>query len=143
MKITKILSGLLQRKVKLKDIWYYIQGNIRYRIYYSPSSKLLLRKYIREQIDFRILYMNPVCYNNGECVKCGCATTKLQMANKKCDGNCYPPMLSRKEWYRFNIRKMVVDDTGIWMIVYSLPSGEYKLVYEKYKYVQSSNSRTT
>lgn len=42
--------------------------------------------------------MNILCYERGECIECGCQTTALQMANKTCEGNCYPPMMSKKVW---------------------------------------------
>jgi len=48
--------------------------------------------------------MNRECYNRGSCVVCGCMTTHLQMSNKACDGNCYPKMLSRLEWYNLKFR---------------------------------------
>lgn len=88
------------------DMWYYIQGNYRYRLYYvKPKNewvkKLLLRQHIEEQIRFRIEVMNEECYNNGCCIKCGCETTMLQMADKPCDAYCYPKMMDRKTWDRF------------------------------------------
>lgn len=83
--------------MKLKDIFYYIQGNIRYCVFYSDFTYFLL-KHIREQIEFRIASMNSECYSSGQCKKCGCSTTALQMCNKACDGNCYPRMLNYREW---------------------------------------------
>jgi len=73
---------------------------MRYKIYYS-KNKFLIRKHILEQIDFRIKVMNKECYDKGYCIKCGCHTTALQMCNKSCDGNCYPEMMSKKDWNKF------------------------------------------
>lgn len=86
--------------ITLKNIIAFIEGNLRYRIYYStnPFIRSLMRKHIREQIEARIRSMNMECYNKGYCIVCGCKTTALQMAHKACDGDCYPPMVGRKTW---------------------------------------------
>lgn len=93
----KHLMQLIRRERPAIDVWHFFVGNYRHHLYYS-KFKFLIRKYIREQITFRINNMNRECYNNGECIHCGCATTALQMANKVCEGNCYPPFLPKKGW---------------------------------------------
>lgn len=80
------------------DIISYIQGNLRYKAYYSKNFKWLIRDHIREQIDFRIKVMDKECYDNGSCKLCGCSTTALQMADKACDKPCYPPMMCKTKW---------------------------------------------
>jgi hypothetical protein len=87
-------------KVNLTNVIAYIQGYIRYHLYYS-KFKFLIRKHILEQIDFRIKYMDKECYENGSCKLCGCATTALQMANKSCDKPCYPKMMNKILWEGF------------------------------------------
>lgn len=82
---------------KLKDVLYYLQGNIRYQIFYSKFA-FLIREHIREQIQARINSMNQECFTSGSCIKCGCNTTHLQMCNKACEGDCYPKMLDKEEW---------------------------------------------
>lgn len=87
----------------MKKIKAYIQGWYRYHLYYSKhwlkiDLSCLIRKHIREQIVVRINSMNKKCYNDGSCKECGCSTTALQMANKACDGDCYPKMLSLFGW---------------------------------------------
>ena len=57
--------------------------------------------------------MNKDCYNNGQCIRCGCMTTALQMANKKCEGNCYPPMMDRKKWKKFKSGNYPILHEGI------------------------------
>lgn len=84
-----------------RDLFYYFQGYVRYHLYYSGTFFKVLRRHIREQIDYRILEMNQICYMRGSCIHCGCATTALQMANKTCGGNCYPTIMSKKEWEIF------------------------------------------
>ncbi len=92
----------MKAEITLKNIWAYIQGNIRYRLYYSNYTFLikLIPKYIREQIRCRIISMDQGCLMRGRCKLCGCQTTALQMADKACDKPCYPAMLSRKKWDR-------------------------------------------
>jgi hypothetical protein len=107
------------KKITWNNVLAYLQGNIRYKLWYSPYKKLI-RKHIREQIELRIRFMKAECYNNGVCVKCGCVTTALQMANKECAGRCYPEMMNKSEWIdfsRFNQTYQIVlgfrDSKGI------------------------------
>ena len=83
--------------VNITNIFAYSQGHIRYWLYYS-SLRFIIPLYIREQIEYRINSMRRTCYQQGQCELCGCKTTHLQMANKTCEGNCYPIMLNRKDW---------------------------------------------
>lgn len=109
-------------KIKFKDIIAYIQGNIRYKLYYSKYFSWLIPGFIHEQIDMRINSMNPKCYSQGSCIECGCKTTALQMANKKCDGDCYPRMLNKLEWNNLIKRKLLVVDGFLW----KLSKGQFK-----------------
>ena len=119
-------------KFDYKDMWYYIQGNIRYFLYYYrthyaytkkfirwifllPLHKLI-PKHVREQIPFRINSMNQQCYLQGSCIKCGCMTTHLQMANKACKGLCYPKMQNRKNWNLLRNNKIIISDKRAWQI---------------------------
>ena len=87
-------------KKKIKDVFYYLEGTIRYYIYYSKFRNLI-KPYIREQIELRILVMNTECYEKGYCTCCGCKTTALQMCSKACEGNCYPPFMNKEQWSHF------------------------------------------
>jgi hypothetical protein len=91
--------------MKNKDVWYYVQGNVRSFLYYNFDW--LLPKHIREQINFRINSMDRTCYAQGSCIMCGCETTALQMANKACDKPCYPHMMPRKYWNYFRDTSIV------------------------------------
>lgn len=91
----------MKGKIKLKDVLYYLQGHIRYRIYYSRFKRLLIRKHIRDQIDYRLEVMNPECYDKGSCIECGCTTTQLQMCNKACEGRCYPILFDKVNWNKY------------------------------------------
>lgn len=101
-------------RVTLRNIWYYLQGNIRYRLYYSKqlygiNLKWLLPNWLIEQIEMRVDSMDKQCYNEGSCKICGCKTTELQFCDKPCDKPCYPSMLSRKKWEIFCDTGLVFD----------------------------------
>ena len=76
----------------------YIQGKIRYFLFYHKYLNKLIPLHIREQIKWRIDIMDPQCLAQGSCKMCGCDTTALQMADKQCDKPCYPPMYDKKTW---------------------------------------------
>ncbi len=86
-------------RINVSNMLAYIQGNYRYKLYYS-RFKWLLRPHIVEQIDVRINSMDRQCYNEGQCKLCGCKTTALQMANKACEKPCYPKMIDKVTWTR-------------------------------------------
>lgn len=104
-----------KEKITLKNIFYFIQGHIRYELYYSKFV-WLIRNHIREQIEVRINSMNKECYNQGSCIKCGCKTTHLQMSNKACKGLCYPSMMNKRKWNLLKNKKIVVRDSKVWML---------------------------
>ena len=109
-------------KPTLKNIIAYIQGNLRYKLYYSKFA-FLIRPHIKEQIDVRINSMDKQCYDEGQCKLCGCQTTALQMADKACDKPCYPRMLTRSEWWLLKRTKCLTVDGELWRYKY----GKFKL----------------
>ena len=109
------------------DMWHYIVGNIRYTLYYS-KFKFLIRKHILEQIEQRLIWMDKDCYNEGSCKICGCQTIQLQMCNKSCDKPCYPAIMNRKTWDKFNVGRLFFrDKNGLW---YKDNEGRIKLLNE-------------
>lgn len=125
----------MNKTFNLKNIVAYIQGNIRYYLWYSKSkfiNKNIIRKHIREQIEFRIRFMDNECYLNGSCKMCGCNTTALQMANKACDKPCYPEMMNKRQWFNFfyqNNHIQHIDNNGYWLYTHksSNPKREEQL----------------
>lgn len=118
MYILKYLKMRKMQKKKKIDIKSFIIGWLRYKPYYSKWRlvRALLPEYIREQIDLHIDYMNPKCYWDGQCKECGCATTALQMCNKSCEGNCYPPIMTKGQWHSFKLGNPVTCSDGTnWM----------------------------
>ena len=102
-------------KPTLKNIIAYIQGNLRYKLFYSNFA-FLIRPHIREQIEVRINSMDPICYGNGECKICGCQTTHLQMANKACDKPCYPKIFSKEDWKFLKEGCLYLEDKILWKL---------------------------
>jgi len=100
----------MKAKISIKNIWAYLVGNYRYKLYHSSIFIFLMRPFIQEQITWRITVMDKQCYNEGSCKMCGCATTALQMANKACDKPCYPTMLNYKEWSTFKTYEWMFDN---------------------------------
>lgn len=98
----------LTLKFSFSDIIDYFRANYRYVLYYYPQLRWLMRPHIKDQIDYRIRAMDKQCYNDGSCKVCGCMTTHLQMANKACEGDCYPPMMAAKNWKA--VRNMYYTD---------------------------------
>lgn len=114
-------------QITIPNIFAYIQGNIRYMLFYS-RFKFLIRRHIREQIDARIYSMDSVCYNQGSCKLCGCSTTALQMANKACDKPCYPKMLSRKKWKHFKKHHLYTEETKNEILYWNLDDKLFTLI---------------
>ena len=106
-------------KINFKNVIAYIQGNIRYELFYS-EYKSLIRSHIIEQIEARIKSMNQECYDSGSCIKCGCRTTHLQMANKPCDGACYPPMVNRDKWNYMKKGNITVIGQELWQFKHGI-----------------------
>lgn len=121
-----------------KNIIPFFQGWYRYKIYYSSGPlRFLMRSHIRNQIDVRIKSMDRECYNSGSCKECGCATTALQMANKSCEGYCYPPMMNKSQWeYAIKEAKILKDNkSGVyWKIsyIYRFENKQFKKIILKF-----------
>ena len=115
-----LLGSYIKSNHKTQDALNYFWSYYRYYIYYSNHFGWLMRKHIRQQVDFRIAVMNQTCYNQGSCIHCGCATTALQMSNRVCHGEEYPPMLKKEEWllFRKGKTKVINNLTGTnWLMV--------------------------
>jgi len=97
---------------KFNEAWDYFLGNYRYSIR-GTKLQFLIRGHIEDQITMRINSMDNKCYIDGECKLCGCLTTALQMANKPCDGDCYPKMLSSKKLLKLMCEGV---DLKVWYI---------------------------
>ena len=100
-------------KINFTNIIGYIQGKVRYKVYYNFFN-WLIREHIKEQIEWRIMVMEKSCYTSGACMLCGCSTTALQMANKPCDKPCYPGMMNSRKWKDFKQGLVLSDGKILW-----------------------------
>lgn len=80
----------------MKNIFYYLQGNIRY--FLLKNFPFLVRKHIREQVEYRMSVMDEQCREMGSCKYCGCDVPQMQMSDKQCKKPCYPKMMGKKKW---------------------------------------------
>jgi hypothetical protein len=99
----------------LKNVPHFINGTFR-NMLYNSRFKWLIPKLIRKQIKFRIDFMDKQCYLNGACLKCGCNTPALQMANKQCPKPCYPPFMSKLTWRYFTSEQPVYFGKNTWQL---------------------------
>jgi len=154
--IIKKLKMIISGERPLIDVWHYTLGNFRYKLWYWKANynyshkyirwiyrinlHKLIRKHIREQIEYRIRWMDEECYNSGSCKICGCSTIALQMCNKSCDKPCYPPMMNKNKWRNYNKGHAIFDNKlkAHWIKMIS-KQGKPILVKEtKYSYVQNN-----
>lgn len=89
----------MKKKITIENIIAYIQGNIRYKLYYSKNYRFrwMVSKYIQDTFKQRLDVIPKECLLNAQCKECGCAVPQLQFANKSCESKCYPPMKSLGE----------------------------------------------
>ena len=113
-----------------KDVFYYIQGNVRSYLYYTNWWFLPLHIFIPLHIlEQMVARLNTIegseCYEKGSCKHCGCKVPALTFCNKKCDGFCYPKIVNKKDWLYFKLNKVKWFESAIWMY----KDGKFKLVF--------------
>jgi len=95
----KILwSKVKSRTLTREDVESWLVGNAR--LYFYRKDPSLLPDHIVQQFEWRQDQVPAECLN-GACKVCGCSTPGLFMADKSCEANCYPPMMSRKKWNKY------------------------------------------
>lgn len=60
--------------------------------------------HIKEQAVWRLTEINkksPECTKQGSCISCGCDLSGKVWEDRACDENCYPIMMTEKEWETF------------------------------------------
>lgn len=112
--ILKYLVKMIKREIPLIDGWYYIQGHYREWCYYK--ARFLMRKFIREQIEFRMVNIDSKCWNDGQCKLCGCAVPALTMCDKECHKPCYPPMMNKSQWQIWKAYNFIELKGKLWHI---------------------------
>lgn len=78
------------------DVWYFIQGEFRYLLY--RKAAWALSDAIKAVYHQRIKLAKE-CYDNGECVCCGCTTPSLFFADKGCARLKYQDICPGKPCY--------------------------------------------
>lgn len=89
------LRRIVWSKVRPINIWYVIQ---------SWYWKRFKRDHIQEQVDYRISLVkekHPECLEKGYCY-CGCDIPDMFYSDKPCDNNCYPPLMNKKDWFKYD-----------------------------------------
>mgnify|MGYP001208099034 CR=1 FL=1 len=89
-----------KEQITFKNVKAFIQGYYRHFVHIYLQDKLI-RNHIVDQYKVRMNSADKKCIVDGECKICGCKTPALFWADKSCDKPCYPPMMSKKNWYNF------------------------------------------
>ena len=94
-------------KERVKNVYYFLQGNINYFLYYRD----LLPLHIKEQIHYRVAKIRSECFQANQCLNksCGCHLVKVLMSNKLCiKESCkYTKFKSKRKWEKLlNINKV-------------------------------------
>lgn len=115
MQLKEVISRLKRDPL---DAWYYIQGT--FRIYLYDNYRYFMRRHIVEQYEWRTKDTPAkacVATDNMSCLCCGCKTPDLMFADKACKARkdqwcldqgltqCYPKMMTRRQWKKFKTNK--------------------------------------
>ena len=97
-----------------KNAIHFIVGYLVIFLHDRKYLNWLLPFHVRFWVEYRKIRAEE-CYNNGECVCCGCTTPELFGATKGCKAYkyrgmgfceadkkvCYPPLMNRKRTLKF------------------------------------------
>ena len=89
----------LDEELTPSNIYAYYLGTYRSELYKLDDTAL--PPHIVGQYEARLLSMDKECKESGQCKICGCKTPEMQFDTKSCKGECYPPMMDKKEWELF------------------------------------------
>ena len=111
-----------------KDVFYYIQGNVRSYLYYTNwwflPLHIFIPAHILEQMVVRLdTIKGSECYEKGSCKHCGCKVPPLTFCNKTCEGNCYPHMMDAHKWLLFRQGNQTLIKGDYWRYA----NGKFKL----------------
>lgn len=86
------------RKITIKDIYNYIDGNGRKIL----SELGFSEKHIEEQVAYRLLKCKDTCVPNKKCKHCGCPLPNRAFGSTSCNnGEIFPDLMSEKDWNKF------------------------------------------
>lgn len=107
----------MKAKINLKNIKGYLQAHFRQAL----DDMDFLPQHIKEQAEWRIKQVasnSPECLKSDSCVHCGCQVSSKVFEDRKCEGNCYPAMMSEEQWEDYTkpeepFGEAVMDTPGI------------------------------
>lgn len=94
------LSDITKEKVKS-----FLQGYSRY--YYDNIFSL--QEYIKEQVYHRLSVCKDSCLITGKCEKCECPTIQKSYADKSCNSEKFPDLMSKQEWEVYKRENNIPD----------------------------------
>lgn len=86
-------------KLTLRNVWAVIQAWFRQKR--RSLDGFDLPDHLYEQIIWRrtrVIERSPVCWEENQCVVCGCEVIGKTMEDRGCDGGCYPEMMPKDKW---------------------------------------------
>ena len=112
MKIKALWNLLFKRKTFKKaatlskeNVKGFLQGHLRA----IKSEYNLLPTYIQEQAAWRLTKAKKECVEKDQCQACGCFPMYDKvLEDRQCEGNCYPHMMTRKEWALFKLNNNIL-----------------------------------
>jgi hypothetical protein len=100
----------MSKEINFSNIKSFIQGYSRY--YFEKIHSL--PQHIKEQTAFRIHTCKDTCLKDGGvCQKCGCPTIQKSYANKSCNLDLFPDMMSSLEWEKFKLDNDILNISDI------------------------------
>lgn len=92
--------------ITMKNVWAYIQGNTRKITDEIGPDIFKSPQHIQEQIIWREVIHNPICYKAGKCMlptgnPCKCKVPDKFYSDKECEGGCYPAIMDKELWNKF------------------------------------------
>lgn len=87
-------------KITLKNIKYYIEGNIKM----LGDKMYLLPEHEKEQVAYRAMICKDECVKLGYCVYCGCDIPGKLYVKDSCNGGeRFPDLMPKPEWEQYKI----------------------------------------
>lgn len=137
-------KNLIKGEYSFSEVTDFFRAELRYYLFYHRNIKVrnLLPKHLIEQFQFRIDYMmDRECYMNGQCKICGCTTPDLQFTNATCKGNCYPSLMSKRNWSFFKEHTGHYTDESTHTQWYNMNYGVDKFKREHIKFIHKRQCR--
>ena len=90
----------MERKITLKNIYSFLEGNIQLGL----EQLHLQPEHIQEQIAYRRLMCKDDCAINNKCIICGCDFKGKTSVEESCNLERFPNLMGRVDWIRYKIK---------------------------------------